>query len=63
MFGEATLVIEVEVLFVSFDVAVTCRKEFKGPPADPKFRDLVPSQETWDDYCGAFAPEGAFTGA
>jgi hypothetical protein len=59
VFGEATLTIEVEVLFVSFDVSVTCRKEFAGPDADPKFIDLVPDEPTWDEYCGAFAQEAA----
>ena len=57
VWGEATLTIEVEVLFISFDVSVTCRKEFDGPDADPKFIEQVPDIETWDEYCGAFAAE------
>ena len=59
VWGEATLTIEVEVLFVSFDVSVTCRKEFAGPEADPKFIELVPDEPTWEEYCGAFAEEVA----
>lgn len=59
VFGEATLTIEVEVAFVSFDVSVTCYKEFTGGNADPKFAELMPDEPTWDEYCGAFAEEVA----
>jgi hypothetical protein len=59
VFGEATLTIEVEVVFISFDVSVTCRKEFAGGEGDPKFIELVPDEATWDEYCGAFALEAA----
>ena len=47
------------MLFISFDVSVTCRKEFDGPDADPKFIEQVPDVATWDEYCGAFAAEAA----
>jgi hypothetical protein len=59
VFGEATLEIEVEVLFFSFGVSITCRKEFSGSEMDPKFIDLIPDQDTWSEYCGAFAEEAA----
>jgi hypothetical protein len=58
VWGEATLVIEIEVLFFSTDVSVHCRREFGGSASDPKFIDLVPDQETWNEYCNAFAEEG-----
>jgi hypothetical protein len=57
VWGEATLVIEVEVLFFSADVSVHCRREFAGSKSDPKFIDLMPSQDIWDDYCEAFVME------
>lgn len=57
VYGEAELIVEVEVLFLSFDVAVRCRREFGGGTADPKFLDLVPDQTVWDEYCAAYAPE------
>jgi hypothetical protein len=57
VYGEAELIVEVEVLFLSFDVAVRCRREFGGGKADPKFLDLIPNQPVWDEYCAAFAPE------
>jgi hypothetical protein len=57
VFGEAELIVEIEVLFLSFDVAVRCRREFAGGVADPKFIDLIPSASVWDEYCAAFAPE------
>ncbi len=57
VWGEATLTIEIEVLFFSFDVSVKCRREFGGSDADPKFIDLIPDQLTWANYCEAFAGE------
>jgi len=59
VWGEATLVVEVEVLFFSADVSVRCRKEFGGAKSDPKFIDLIPNAATWSEYCGAFASEAA----
>jgi hypothetical protein len=57
VFGEAELIVEIEVLFLSADVAVRCRREFAGGQADPKFIDLIPNASVWADYCDAFAPE------
>ncbi len=57
LWGEATLTIEVEILFFSFDVSVTCRREFGGSDADPKFLQMIPDQPTWTYYCEAFAEE------
>ena len=58
VWGEATLTVEVEIVFVSFDVAVKCRREFAGGQADPKFIELIPDEPTWAEYCDAFAVEG-----
>jgi hypothetical protein len=58
VWGEATLEVEVEVLFLSFSVSVTCRREFGGSAGDPKFIELIPDQATWSEYCQAFAAEG-----
>lgn len=57
VWGEATLSVEIEILFFSFSVSVSCRKDFAGSKSDPKFLDLVPDQSTWSEYCDAFAPE------
>ena len=57
VWGEATLTVEIEVLFFSASVKVKCRREFGGSDSDPKFIDLVPDESTWADYCQAFAPE------
>ncbi len=57
LYGEATLVVEVEVLMFSTSVSVSCRREFSGGNADPKFIDLMPTQELWDRYCDAFVEE------
>ncbi len=57
VWGEATLTVEVEVLFFSASVSVKCRREFGGSDADPNFIALIPDQATWAAYCGAFAAE------
>jgi hypothetical protein len=57
VFGEATLTIEIEVLFFSVSVSATCRREFAGSPSDPTFVDLIPAPSVWADYCAAFAAE------
>ncbi|PYT03474.1 MAG: hypothetical protein DMF60_18255, partial [Acidobacteria bacterium] len=57
VWGEATLEIEIDILFLSFSVSVSCRREFGGSDSDPKFLDLIPDQLTWTNYCEAFAAE------
>jgi hypothetical protein len=59
VWGEATLVVEIEILFFSASVSVKCRREFAGSESDPGFAALVSSQTVWNDYCGAFAEEAA----
>ncbi len=59
VWGEATLEVEIEILFLSFSVSVKCRREFGGSEGDPKFIELIPDQATWNDYCEAFATEAA----
>lgn len=53
--GQATLVIEVELLFFSASLNVTVERRFGGAAADPKFADLIPSAELWSEYAAAFA--------
>jgi hypothetical protein len=58
--GRATLTIEVEVLFLSFSVSISCEKKFKGSNADPTFAEVmgptgIGAPRPWDDYCAAFA--------
>lgn len=67
--GRASLEIEVEVLFFSTTVTVSCERRFKSSEADPTFRDLYgatyvpcPPQmnapscvNAWDQYVHAFA--------
>jgi hypothetical protein len=59
VYGEATLTVEIDILMFSADVSVSCRREFAGGAADPRFIDLIPTQQIWDAYCGAFAEEAA----
>lgn len=60
VYGEATLTVEIEILMFSASVSVSCRREFAGGEADPKFIDLVPTAQIWTDYCDAFASDVDF---
>lgn len=55
LYGEASLVVEVEVLFFSASVTVKVKREFAGAESDPTFADLIPDPSTWQDYCLAYA--------
>ena len=57
VWGEASLIIEIEILFFSASVEVHCRREFAGSDSDPKFIDLIPDESVWAQYCNAFAEE------
>jgi hypothetical protein len=59
VYGEAELVVEIEILVFSASVSVRCRREFQGGASDPKFIDLIPTAAVWNDYCRAFAEEAA----
>lgn len=59
VWGEATLEVEIEILFLSFSVSVKCRREFGGSDSDPRFIDLIRNEDVWASYCEAFASEGA----
>jgi hypothetical protein len=54
--GQATLEIEVEVLFFSTTVRVQVERRFSGSKdADPSFAQLITDQSIWSHYCEAFA--------
>lgn len=57
IWGEATLVMEIEVLLFSGEVTVRCRREFGGSEADPTFADLLPRADVWAAHCLAFTEE------
>lgn len=52
--GEATLMVKVEVLFFSKTVSLTTRREFAGSGADPTFGMMV-GKDDWNNYWDAFA--------
>jgi len=56
VWGEATLTVEIEILFFSTSVDLTVRREFAGSPA-PSFADLM-DEGHWLTYCEAFALTG-----
>lgn len=55
LYGEAKLVVEVEILFFSASVTVRVKREFAGAESDPTFADFIPDHSTWQDYCLAYA--------
>jgi hypothetical protein len=57
VWGEATLTVEIEILFFSTSVSVQCRREFAGSPSDPTFAEFIPVPAVWTEYCSAFAAE------
>ena len=54
LIGQATLTVDVDVLFFSKSVSLTVQKQFAGSAADPKFVDFIPDASTWQTYCAAF---------
>lgn len=64
MIGEASITVQVEVLFLSTSVRISTRREFAGSNGDPTVREMLapegqPIDRIWNDYCGAFAAEAA----
>jgi hypothetical protein len=55
VYGQASLTIEVRIVFFSFSASVKVERQFKGSSGDPTFAQLVPSQAVWEEYCLAFA--------
>ena len=61
--GEASIKIEVEVLFFSATVQVKCKKQFAGAKGDPVFAEIMnkymdeegEEHDPWREYCEAFA--------
>jgi hypothetical protein len=62
--GRATLTIEVEVLFFSASVEISCEKKFAGANGDPSFLQIMAPYtdpesgdevDPWPEYCEAFA--------
>ena len=64
MVGEASITVQVEVLFLSTSVSIRTRREFAGSNGDPTVREMLapagrPIDEIWTQSCGAFAAEAA----
>jgi hypothetical protein len=61
--GRATIKVEVDVLFFSGSVSISCEKRFAGSNADPTLEESLPELQpgnpsgdtSWTDYCTAFA--------
>jgi nucleoid-associated protein YgaU len=59
LIGRATLRVEVEVLFFSASVEITCERKLAGSKGDPALVDIIPpaqgGQALWDQYFSSFA--------
>lgn len=61
LIGRASVVIEVDVLLVSFSVSVSCERKLAGSNGDPTYADVLSIDAStgtapeWDTYCAAFA--------
>lgn len=57
--GRASIVVEVEVLFFSASVEVSCERRLAGSKGDPVLEDIYPpvdgANADWSAYCAAFA--------
>lgn len=62
--GKATLTIEVDVLFFSASVQISCERKFAGSNGDPTFKELMAPYtdpvsaemvKPWEIYCQAYA--------
>jgi hypothetical protein len=56
VWGQATLVVEIEVLVFSASVEMSVERRFAGSTAVFTFKDLVPDKTDWEEYADAFAP-------
>jgi hypothetical protein len=54
VWGEASVTVEVEVLFFSASVSLSVRREFAGGSSDLPFHEMISLPE-WDNYLAAFA--------
>jgi hypothetical protein len=52
--GQATLTVDIDILFFSKSVSLSVEKRFAGSDADPKFIDFIPNAGIWQNYCSAF---------
>ena len=62
MVGRASIEIDIEVLFFSASVEVSCERRFAGSNGDPTFAEILAvapggTSPAWTDYCLAFAAE------
>jgi hypothetical protein len=55
LYGRATLVIEVTVLFFSESLEFEVERRFNSCDNDPPFRDMLDAP-AWSQYCAAFGP-------
>lgn len=61
MIGRASLVVEIEILFFSASVEITCERKLAGSKGDPVLADILPPDpsghnDDWSAYLSAFAP-------
>ena len=59
LIGRATLTVEIEILFFSASVEITCERKLAGSKGDPTLKDIMPpdqgGQGLWNEYYSSFA--------
>ena len=60
MVGRASVVVEIDILFFSASVEVSCERQLAGSKGDPVLREIMPPDtqghsDAWSAYCSAFA--------
>jgi hypothetical protein len=55
VYGDASLTVNVHVLFFSKSVSMHVHRQFGNADGDPTFAQQFPDPVMWDDYCDAFA--------
>ena len=53
--GEATLTVEIKVLFFCKSVSISVQKRFGGSAGDPTFAQIITTPQVWAHYVDAFA--------
>jgi hypothetical protein len=61
MVGRASVVVEIDILFFSASVEVSCERQLAGSKGDPVLAQIMPPDkkghsDAWSTYCSAFAP-------
>ncbi|MES4889095.1 hypothetical protein [Streptomyces sp. NPDC096012] len=55
--GKGTLTVSVRIAFFSKSLTLELERSFSGAPGDPSFRECVPLDPYWREFCESYAPQ------